>query len=250
MFTKSDLEKALSDAIKTAEDLGWDYEKLSDSELEILTNTLNKQFILYYPQREFQSLYANHLNDILLGAIVAKAQMHAEIQGEMPGSNQIGVTVPRAAYFGIGDDWEDASPFTTGSEQNWIHSGTTLLGGTAGNPIKVGENAVHVILGIATRHPSPKIESFKPYINGNPQPILSVGYQWRVAGVPIKDLERAWVLRKDSQLKVTLFISAAFGASAEDYPYLVGVSYIKEPQLKLIDAADVPGTVQNVVLTT
>jgi len=35
-----------------------------------------------------------------------------------------------------------------------------------------------------------------------------------------------------------------------DFPYLIGVSYIKEPALRLQDPATLPGTVYNVILTS
>jgi len=163
MVDISRLRTLQAEAKTLADDLGLVVKELSDKELKKFGKSFERQFVLAFAEREIVDIYMRHQGEILLGAMVAKQQMDAEIDGEMPLSGKIGMLPIRAAYLGIGDDWEDADlvdgPFATGSPQNWIHSGTTLMGGTSGNPIKIGENAVHVVIAFGSLHPSPKIES-------------------------------------------------------------------------------------------
>lgn len=226
------------------------YEELTTEEIEKLDQALRRILKLYYPQREIVDLFLRRKVEIITGCMVAKKQFSKTFDGESPKAGNFGISITRAAYFGIGDDWDDAAPFSTGSPQNWIHSGTTLLGGTAGNPIKIGENAVHVIIGIASLHPSPKIESFKFKINGNEKPVITTGWLWRASGIAIKELEKSLLLRKDMTVLCQVFISAKFGSSVDDIPYLVGVSYLPEDVLKIHDPVDIVKTTAKVVLTT
>ena len=197
-------------------------------------------------------MYVRHLDEIILGALVAKDQMNADIGGEMPGSGQIGGPIqPRAAFFGIGDDWADVGDITTGSPQNWIHSGTALMGGTAGNAIKIGTNAVHVIFGVGDEHPSPKIETVQFTVDGKTKPVIVLGEVLRLHNsLRIKELEKSFIFKKGTTVLSKVFASAAYGATVTSVPYLVGVSFVYEPVLRVQDAADIPGSDNDVVLTT
>ena len=205
---------------------------------------------MVFPEREIVDIFKRHLGEILLGAMVAKKQFSLSFDGETPKPGTFGMTLIRACYLGIGDDWEDASPFATGSPQNWIHSGTTLLGGTAGNPIRIGENAVHVVIGIGSLHPSPKIESVFFKINGSDRPVIVTGWPLKMSGLTVKELNEALILRKNTTILGKVFISSKFGSTAEDYPYLLGVSFIPEEQMRIHDPADIVTAANKVVSAT
>jgi hypothetical protein len=231
--------KALCDAAKLSSEM------LTTDELSFVARSFERQFVVGYAEREIVDIYRRHMVEILAGAMVAKKQMDAQVQGEQPGSNKVGgPLVIRAGWLGIGDDWEDGgASIATGTEQNWIHSGTSLLGGTAGNPIKIGENAVHVIIGIGSYHPSPKIEAVKFKINGNEFPIIVTKFpQLSPGSLRIKELDNAYIWAKDTEVLGTVFVSAIHGSTVTDIPYLLGASYIKEPQLKKIDPYYLCGT--------
>lgn len=256
------LRSLQAEAKSLAEALGLVVKELSDTELKRFGRAFERQFVLQYTERQIVDLYLRHQGEALLGAMVAKEQMDAEIDGEQPGSGKIGGPLPiRACWLGIGDDWEDIlgiyggaqGYWSTGSPQNWIHSGTTLMGGTAGNPVKIGENAVHVIFGIGSLHASPKIESVKFEINGKEKPTILTFWQQKMPfSLRVKELDNAFVWKKGDTILGKVFISGAFGDAVTqvvDYPYLIGVSFIKEPQLRLHDPSEIPGTVQNIILT-
>jgi len=241
---------------------------LTDKELVRFGRSFERQFIRSLPTRQMADIHLRHIKEALLGGMLAKEQMDAEIQGETPGSNKTGGPLAiRACFLGIGDDWEDIfgiysgaqGSWSTGAVQSWIHSGTNLMAGTDHNPIKIGENAVHVIYGISSIHASPKLESLQFTIDGKLKPLLYCGWAQKHAvghTQRIKELDNAIILRKDTTFLARVFFSSAFGDEVDfvtDFPVLYGVSYVKEPALRVLDptnAATWVGAVQEVLYTT
>jgi len=269
-ITLVELRAMQDDARSLADDLGIVTRDLTDKELTRFGRSFERQFIRALPQREMRDIHMRHIKEALLGGMIAKEQMDAEIQGELPASNKIGGPLPiRACWLGIGDDWEDIysiyntaqNAWTTGSPQYWIHSGTLLMGGTTGNAIRIGENAVHVIYALASIHSSPKLDSVQFTIDGKLKPILYCGWAQKVAlghTQRIKEFDNAIILKKDTTLLAEVFFSYAYGgpsAQVVDFPALYGVSYIKEPALRVLDPVTgvgrvLPGVRYEVVHTT
>jgi len=237
-------------AAKILTDAGITFKKLGSGELKIFARAFERQFVLAYKEREIRDLFIRHMVEILAGAMVAKEQMGADIDGEMPRSNQIGMCTTRAIFLGIGDDWEDAGSWTTGSAQNWIHSGTTRMGGTDGNAIKIGENQVTVLIAYGSLHLSPKIETVYYELDGKPKSVIVTSLQSKLSGLRFKDLDQSIFLYEDKEFLAQVFISSTFGTTVADYPFFYGVSYIKEPQLRIQLPSTLPGTTHKVVLTT
>jgi len=215
-------------------------------ELEIFGRSFERQFVLGSYEREIVNIYERHMGEILLGAMVGKEQFNAEFDGEQPGAGKFGMVTTRAAYFGIGDDWDAVGVITGGAPQPWIHSGTALLGGTADRPIMIGDNALHIIIAIGTLHPSPKIETIFFQIDGKPKPILNTWYQFIKADLRIKELDTAFIWRKG----VTVLSRTFQKETAADIPFLMGASFLPEAQLRLHDPVDVVAPAQKVVLVT
>jgi len=125
------------------------------------------------------------------------------------------------------------------------------MGGTSGNPVRIGENAVHVIIAVGDEHPSPKLECVQFTINGEELPIIMLGEVMRLSdSLRVKELDKEIILKKNSTVKATVFASTAYGSSVSTIPYLLGFSYINEAQCRVQDPANIPGTTHNVVLTT
>lgn len=246
------LRSAMGDAERAAKDLGFTYEKLNDTELDKFGRSFERQFVLAIKEREIVDIYMRHMEEIMLGAMIGVDQLKKRFDGERPEAGKFGMVKPRAGFFGIGDDWDSVSAFTTGSPQNWIHSGTPLMAGSAGNAIKVGENAVHVIVAMGSIHKSPKIESHQFTIDGKPKPIVLVRNPLEFSDLRLKDLDVAFVLKKNTTVLGKVFIGDQLATitSALDWPYLIGASFVPEDVLRLHDVATLPGTVYNVVLTT
>lgn len=238
---------SVSEATRELEASGVDYERLRDNELKKFESSFERQFVRANPYREMRELYLRHQNEILMGAMIARAQMDAGFDGQFPGSNRIGMHDIRAAYMGIGDDWEDCGTFTTGSAQNWIHSGTSILGGTDGNPIRIGKNAVHVVIAIGSLTPSPKLEAAYMEIDGNPYPVITL-FPWKYVPfdvMPVKELDYGVILNENKEFLVKVIATTQHGATVSDVPCLIGASFIKEPQMRKLDTYDLIGTASN-----
>lgn len=209
---------------------------LDPDEWGFVADALNFEFGIILRERELAPVITNHLPAIALGAMIAKKQMKgAEIQGTMPSANQIGVTRTKPSYLGIGRSWDDAPDFPTGTEANWVHSGTTYLGGVAGNPIRVGANAVHALLAVRNRHPSPKVDYLKAYQHGNPLPVIDLSFATQNSDFHIRELPEPFILKEGTQFRTTTYTSPVYGATVPDKLEYVGVSFVREPVLKALN---------------
>lgn len=264
------LQKIQEDARTLAADLGVTTRNLTPKEIIRFGRAFERCFVREYECRQIVDVYMRHKAEAMLGAMIAKEQMDAEIDDEQPASNKIGGPLPISAHwFGIGDDWEDIDSiyasaqqaWTTGACQNWIHSGTLLMGGTIGNAIRIGENAVHVIFGIDDVHPAPKMERVQFTVDGKQKPVLLMFFSHKAlpgAPRPVKEFDNAYIFKKDTTVLAQVFISRAYGAPSTfqtTYPRLIGVSFIKEPAVRLQDPVTgvgriMPGTRYEVVHTT
>jgi len=246
------LRSAMAEAKRATKELGFEAEDLTDAELDKFGRSFERQFVLAIKEREIIDLYQRHLEEIMMGAMIGVSQMKKRFDGERPEAGKFGMVKPRAGFFGIGDDWDSVSAFTTGSPQNWIHSGTTLMNGTAGNAIKIGENAVHVIVALGTLHKSPKIESLQFTLDGKPKPIVITREPQEFSDLRFRELDVAFIFKRNTTVLGKVLVGDQLGAlaSALDWPYLIGASFVPEDVLRLHDIATLPGTVYNVVLTT
>ena len=253
MVSLGSLQGLQADARVLADDLGIVTRDLTDKELTRFGRSFERQFIRGYATRQVVDIHIRHQAEALLGAMLAKEQMDAEIDSEQPASNKIGGPLAiEAQWFGVGDDWEDLTSiycttqaaWTTGSEQYWIHSGTSLMTGTWADrtkPIRIGMNAVHVVYGMQSLHASPKIEAAQFIIDDKEKPkLLTFWAQKSLPGAarPVKEFDNCYIFNKDKTVHAKVFISDAYGALSAlqtDFPALIGVSYIKEPALRLLD---------------
>ncbi len=249
----SSLKQQASEARGIATSLGVRVKDLTDQELTGFGQSYNRQLLLASQYREVKEVYIRHQAAAILGAIIAKDQMAAELDGESPGSGKIGgPLVTRAQWLGIGDDWNDVlATMTTGAPQNWIHSGTTLMAGSAGNAVKIGKNQVTVVFGIGEKHPAPKLESVQFTIDQKVKPTTILDIINRPgANLQIKEFDAAMILKKDTTVLAKVMAGTAYGATVTVIPYPIAVSYIKEDVLRLQDGATLPGTTYDAILTT
>ncbi len=261
MVNVAELIALQTDVAKVASDYGVTVKTLTNAELRKFGLSFERQFVKQYPERMIQDILNRHMGEILLGAMTAKEQMNANIDGELPDAGKIGGPLPiRACWIMRIDDWESIHEITNGATDywvpsdaaaiNWIHSGTTRLlaaGGTAGHAVKIGENAVHVVVGIASYHPSPKIESVKFEIDGKEKPVLVTKWsQLSPFGMRIKELDRGFIWEEDTTVLGQIYIPVYMPAEIEqavDIPYLFGASFIKEDALRVQLPASIPAKV-------
>lgn len=250
MVDISQLRSMQNDARTLADDLGVVTIDMTDKELTRFGRSFVRQFVIQSPLREIADMYLRHQKEALLGGMIAKQIMNAEVDDEIPASNKIGGPVAiNAQWLGLGDDWEDIrsiynnvqNQWTTGAPQNWIHAGSLLMGGTVGNAVRIGTNAVHVIWGVGDINPAPKLTSVQFTVDGKQKPVIYPN--WAQKQSPnltslVKEFDNAFILKKDTTFLARVLFSANFGgpsAFVTDYPVLWGVSYVKEPTLRLQD---------------
>ncbi len=259
MVNVAELIALQTDVAKVASDYGVTVKPLTNAELRKFGLSFERQFVKQYPERMIQDILERHKGEILLGAMAAKEQMNANIDGELPDAGKIGGPLAiRACWLGVGHDWEDINSITNGTDyftpghtpQNWIHSGTRQLDGDAGSAVRIGENIVHVVVGIASYHPSPKIESVKFEIDGKEKPVLITKWgQLSPFGMRIKELDRGFIWEEDTTVLAKIIISGYMPAAitqAVDIPYLFGASFIIEHELRVHD----PESISTDVVTT
>lgn len=240
----NDWESAAEDLCKG---LGVSYQPFTSDELGIFGTSFERQFIVAMKQREIVDAYIRHAAEILAGGLVMKDQVSGVFDGERPAASRFGIVWPRAAFFGIGYDWDSmptmsAAPTLT----NWIHSGTTFLAQTVGNPIKMGKNAVHVVIGIDSLSPNPSIEAIQFTIDGKPKPITITNWPFQVSDFHFKEFDVGFLLKKGT----TVLVKTISRTASVDIPHLFGASYVPEDILRLLDPTNLPGTTYDYVLTT
>jgi len=244
------LRTDMADAEATAKALGLEYEKLNDDELDKFGRSFERQFVLNEKYREVVDILNRHRAEILMGAMVATKQMSKRFDGERPEAGKFGMVEIRAGFLGIGDDWESNPSVTGGALANWIHSGTTMMGGTTGNALKIGKNAVHVVVAIGDYELDPKMESIKLTIDGKPKPGIVVKRAILLSDYGVKELDVAFILKYGTTIKGEIF-QRATGTS---YPYLIGASFVPENILReYVDPANLSaaaGVTADVILTT
>lgn len=251
-----EFSNVVEDAIKLA---GGKVEisKLSQEELQVMEDAFDRQLDRQLRERPYIDIYEEYKTEILLAAMIAKKQMSGSIiAGDEPESNQIaGPLILRPEFLGLGDDWKDISSiyggsqstWTTGSAQNWIHAGTTPLGGTSGNDIRILENQVTVFFAVESLHPSPKLNRVQFRINNQPLTPLYTADAFRDQDFPVRRLNIAKILYKDTQFRAQVFFPNNGSSSVTDWIRLHGISFIKETAARVLDPASLPGSTYKVV---
>ena len=229
-------------AIAMAAKLQMIVEPLNSGELDIIDKSFNRQFVWLQSERSLADLYLRNRAAAILLAAIAVEQMDARVGGSMPKAGLVGVpTYPRANYFGIGADWDsDAAgspvPFAAGTA-NWIHGGTAELGGAAGTNIRIGENGAHVIFGIGNLAPNTKpckIETIEQVKDGATYPSIFPRPAWDNSEFSILEFDDVIFLKQGTTYRTRSRQRVAC-ALADTVPFLVAISAINEPQLRIID---------------
>jgi len=247
MVSIEQLRADMADAEATAKSLGLEYELLKDEELDKFGRSFERQFVLNEKYREVVDILNRHRAEILMGCMVAITQFSKRFDGERPEAGKFGMVEIRAGFFGIGDDWETNPSVTGGALANWIHSGTTLMAGSSGNAVKIGKNAVHVVVAIGDYELDPKMESIQLTVDGKPKPGIIVKRPIVQSDYGVKELDIAFIFKHGTTVLGKIF-QRQTGTS---YPYFIGASFIPENILReYVDPANLPGTTNDVIMTT
>lgn len=247
--------------------LGYSFEYLTKREFDKWKLAFKRTMIVNHEYRNFVDLDYRHILDYLLGAMIAKKQFTAEFDGTMPFSGRFGMSRIRANHLGSGDDWFKGTnavfgmdvTATTASEANYVvDSGSSELGGTTGNPVKILESAVFVIVGfgdlISYIHglDSP-VEAWLYQVDGKWKPTIPFEHHSAVGDFPISELDEALILKEKSTFALKFYAKTLAYPTAANYislPILWGICYSPEAQMRVPDPADLDGTTNDMVTTT
>lgn len=166
--------------------------------------------------------------EIETGARIARAQFDQRFGGMQAESGKFVISRIRSGYFGY-DSWEgNLTAPTAGQLNTWINDGAPdNLGGTDtsfGNPLKVGERAVHVILGLGELGAEVGYSALKYELNEEPRSSIQVKWELTRTDLGIKWFDRALILPENSLFEAQVFTDLSVDAN----PYFVGVSFIED----------------------
>lgn len=232
--------------VDTPNDVDVDRQNLSSEEEGVLdrvfergledTRDVNTQTVL--------EKFEEYRSEIQMGAEIARAQFGQKLGGLNPSSGRFAVTRLNSGYFGW-NSWENVGSLTGETLNQWLDDNTpdNLNSGSGGftSPLKVGEEAVHVILGFGTYHDSPKVSSIKPEVNEEPRPAIQVKYEWTKTDTQIKWLDRPIILPENALFAAQLYADNG----GEDFPYPVGVSFVENRAAQLADPANMTDDTQS-----
>jgi len=183
----------------------------------------NRQFVLQnWDKPGVVDIYRRHKREIQLAAEIAAQIFDQKLGGEFPQSNQFQMTNIDSFHLAM-DDW-DIATMTAGAMANWIHSGLTILAGTAGNAIQFGESLALCVIGIGSLAQSPGINGVELTIDAKKKTRVNTAQAFRASQMKIKELDTAIILRSPQTFLAKIFP----GASVADSPYLLGAAFIKE----------------------
>lgn len=193
----------------------------------------------------------SYKQEIQTAVEVAKDELQGSFDGQFPASNNFGMSRIDPGYFGY-DDWDDAPTFTGGSASDWIDNDTptNMSGGSSGfsNPLRVGDPAVHLVLGIGSYAEDPVTSRVKWEKNGDPYAAVQTEDEFRNTDVRMKWLDTPVILQPQDEFAARVFAGGEVSSSYEDAPYLWGLSFVESKKLRLLDRADMAGTSENDVV--
>lgn len=246
----STLYNAEPAAAAAADALGATTKEVPPERLILFARSFERAYMIPFAQRpELAHLHVKHVIDALMGAMIATYQFNKNFGGETPGSGEFGMQPPRAAWIGIGNDWDTQPVLVGGAFTNWVHSGTSFMAGTAGNDVMCGPNAVHVYIGMGDQAPAPKVESLEMRLDGSILPGFVTGYQMKFATagpLQVKEFDNILLLKNTTTFRTRLWSND----SGTTIPYFLGFDFLPEDKMRnFINPANLVGTTQNVILT-
>lgn len=215
---------------------------LEDSELLSFDGSFKRSLLssvqAYNPEAYF-SIFDRHIVELMLCAMIAKQQMDLPFRGP-EASEGFGAEFDfRAGWLGQGDGWFSAFPTTAGAIQNWIHSGSTQLGGTAAAPLRIRRNAVFCILGYALITPDiPRVQDVVEYIDTAQLPVVNGKSTWAQTmngqNYRFRELDKARILNLGKTFRTEIFNERTVSTVAE-YAQPIGALFTTVNNLRQRD---------------
>lgn len=224
--------------VDTPSQIATDREPLSEDEKSILDMTFERGFEDTHVEdtEVVREKIQEYQEEIAQAAEIARAQFDQPFGGMNPKEGNFAMKRIHSGYFGY-DSWENAPSVSAGENNAWIDDGSPdNLNGSSGisNPLKVGEDAVHIILGFGTYHASPKASSIKMRINDSPRSSVNVKWEFTRTDTQIKWLDRPIILPENALIAAEIYADNG----GDEFLYPVGASFVKYRASQLADPAE------------
>jgi len=194
-----------------------------------------------------------YVGEIMLAAEVARADLSGSFDGQSPSSGNFGIDLIHPGYLGY-DDWDTMPDVTGGSTFDWLDDNTPdnlNAGGGAGgfsDPLKVGDPAVHIILGFGSYASDPVTSRVKEQKNDNPCPAVNTEDMFRNTDLRIKWKDTPVILQPSDTYAVRGYAGGETGTNYAEALYPVGLTFLEADKYRLLDPLDMAGTSDNDVL--
>lgn len=241
---------------ETVGDVGAKRQELSDREEDRLKRSFERglEDLRSEDSEPVRQKLFEYYDEILLAAQVARAELNGEFDGQSPDSGNFGISTSHPGYFGY-DSWDDMPDVTGGSAFDWLDDDTptNLSSGQSGfaNPLRIGDNAVHIVLGFGSYAPNPVTNRIKEEKNDNPVPAVTTEDVFRNTDLRIKFKDTPTILQPDDTYAARGFAGGEVGTTYSEALYPVTVSFIEAKALRILDPANMAGTdTSNIVVET
>lgn len=196
----------------------------------------------------------DYMGEVEEAAQIAKAQFDRTFDGMTPSSGNFGIDEIHSGYFGW-NSWKNLPEFSDSGDgtiaepvQPWIDSSVPdNLEGTGGvdGPATVGEDAVHIILGVGSYADDPVITRVNWRLNDQPRPSVNTEYAFQETDLQIKWLDTPIVLKKTDDIYAQVYADEP----GTDAPYLVGFTYLPHKAYRSVDPARFAGSDSDNIVT-
>lgn len=182
--------------------------------------------------------FREYRNEIEFAASVAKAQMDQQIGGQITTPNKVAVTKIEPEYFGY-DDWDNVPDASADTTSIWLDSDVPdNVTGSGGEPAIVGDEAVHLILGMGTYSENEHARSFLYQLDRNLKTAVKAEDAFRNTDLMIQWMDQPFLLYEDREVYGEFY--SAFAGDTAFRP--VGVSFIDGKKARNVDPDTFTGT--------
>lgn len=225
----------MSGTIRNSSESGYDRDPLSDRESSMLGTSVARRFedLRVFDENPLQERLRAYMDEIEFTAQVAKAQFDQRFDGVTPRQGYFGVDELSHQYFGY-TNWNGVpspGPGDDGSEITLLDNSVGNNGGSGGrqNPLVIGENAVHIILGVGTVGTDPITSRVKFVKNDTPRPAITTNWCFDHQDYPVQFLTSPLVLAEGDEIYASYQSDTA---DTDSDLYLTGVSFVPSQQLR------------------
>jgi hypothetical protein len=227
-------------ATDTPQGTGLDQDELSQAEQNALEISFKRAFNDIRLEGDSSVLkdrvWSTYNKELRFAAEVAKAQFAKKFDGANPDSGRFGIDHISPGYFGFNSWSEDFTDYTTAEVVDWLDDSAPNIGGSGGksNPINIGEDAVHVVLGVGSYDVNPVTTRVKFEVNETPDTAISTRRAFNLSDARIRWLNSPKIFPENADV-----YAEAYGDTAgSDALYLVGASFVPEKRMREVDPAE------------